>query len=61
MSHKEDCIRLVDPERQTRAQALLANLKRKREGKEFVRVPLETGRGYREIERGKYERMKAWR
>lgn len=39
-----------------KATALLAKIKAERAGKEFVRIPLETGRGYYEIEKSKYEK-----
>ena len=55
MTDREDNIRLYDDERQERARKVLAEIKRKRAKMEFVRVPLEDGSGYREIEKTKYE------
>lgn len=34
-----------------KATALLAKIKAEREGKEFIRIPLESGNGYYEIEK----------
>jgi hypothetical protein len=36
--------------------ALLAKIKAERAGKEFIRIPLESGNGYYEIEKSKYEK-----
>lgn len=55
MTDREDNIRLYDDERQDRAREALAAIKARHAGKEFVRVPLEDGSGYREIEKTKYE------
>lgn len=57
MTDREDNIRLYDDERQDRAREALAAIKARHAGKEFVRVPLEDGSGYREIEKTKYERL----
>ena len=39
-----------------KAIKLLAEIKEKRAKMEFVRVPLESGNGYYEIEKSKYEK-----
>lgn len=41
---------------QNKAIELLAKIKAERAGKEFVRIPLESGHGYYEIEKSKYEK-----
>jgi molybdopterin biosynthesis enzyme len=43
-------------ENRTRAQILLDKIKCENKRKKFVRVPIE--RGWKEVEVGKYERMK---
>ena len=50
-NEKEDSIHLVDDERHMRASALLASIKAKHAKMQFVRVPLQNGKGYREIEK----------
>ena len=54
---KEDYIHPAEKERHNRACKVLAAVKARHAKLEFVRIPLENNRGYREIERTKYERM----
>nr|DAU14183.1 MAG TPA: hypothetical protein [Caudoviricetes sp.] len=56
MTEKEDYIHNDPSPWRDKAIELLAKIKAERAGKEFVRIPLETGRGYYEIEKSKYEK-----
>lgn len=56
-NEKEDSIHLIDDERHTRARVLLAAIKAKHATMQFVRMPLQDGKGYREIEKSKYEKF----
>lgn len=56
MTEKEDYIHNDPSPWRDKAIELLAKIKAERAGKEFVRIPLESGRGYYEIEKSKYEK-----
>lgn len=47
----------MERDNRTRAQIALVEIKKRNEGKEFVRVPID--RGYKEIEIEKFNRRKA--
>lgn len=53
MTEKEDYIHNDPSPWRDKAIELLAKIKAERAGKEFVRIPLESGRGYYEIEKSK--------
>ena len=56
MTEKEDYIHNDPSPWRDKAIELRAKIKAERAGKEFVRIPLESGRGYYEIEKSKYEK-----
>lgn len=56
MTEKEDYIHNDPSPWRDKDIELLAKIKAERAGKEFVRIPLESGRGYYEIEKSKYEK-----
>lgn len=53
MTEKEDYIHNDPSPWRDKAIELLAKIKAERAGKEFVRIPLESERGYYEIEKSK--------